>query len=198
MLAGPARPDADPCIPHRGQKCCVIAAARVLPPRTNGSSQFDKMAVDCFHRCRLGAVTVVRTMPDQPAPDAVVLRLRPMGEVAALIRQAEKSARRSDGKRHHSLSVWADAAHDGESRQQVIERLLDVTKLVGMAAEKNRHYWFCSTATEITTMGFHFEKDDYPGEPPEHYSVVLGDPPTEADVERFISAFNREQRRDLP
>ena len=42
--------------------------------------------------------------------------------------------------------------------------------------------------------GFTFEKDEYDGEPEEHYSVVLGDSPTLEDAKRFVAAFTKERR----
>ena len=39
-----------------------------------------------------------------------------------------------------------------------------------------------------------FVKDNYDGEPESHYSVILGDPPTLEDVERFLVPFTKERR----
>lgn len=53
---------------------------------------------------------------------------------------------------------------------------------------------WCTTAQKLLDLGFSFEKDGYDGEPNEHYSVILGDPPTLEDAERFVSAFTKERR----
>jgi len=43
-----------------------------------------------------------------------------------VLERAAQDARRSDGKGHHTASVWADRARRGETREQLIDRLLAV------------------------------------------------------------------------
>lgn len=133
-------------------------------------------------------------MPSEPDPNALVLRFRPMS-AERLVARAAQDARRSDGKGHHTASVWVAAQRPGEDRSDVVLRLLALTELYGVNPQTNPDFWFCSTASQITELGFRFEKDEYTGEPEEHYSVVLGDPPTEEDAQRFVSAFTKERRR---
>lgn len=132
-------------------------------------------------------------MSNAPQPNAVVLRFTPMSPQGVL-KRAALDARRSDGKGHHTASVWADHAREGETREQVIARLLAATELHGLDPARNPHLWWCSSAQELLDEQFAFEKDEYPGEPPEHYSVILGYPPTLEDTERFVAAFKKERR----
>ncbi|BBZ22145.1 hypothetical protein MHIB_05630 [Mycolicibacter hiberniae] len=76
----------------------------------------------------------------------------------------------------------------------MVARLLAATELHGLCPERNLHLWWCSSARTLTELGFSFEKDRYAGEPEEHYSVVLGHPPTMEDAERFVAAFTKERR----
>ena len=76
----------------------------------------------------------------------------------------------------------------------MIRRLLAATELNGLHAERNPHLWWCSSAQKIVEGRFVFEKDEYDGEPAEHYSVVLGDPPTLEDAQRFVGLFTKEGR----
>lgn len=64
----------------------------------------------------------------------------------------------------------------------------------GLAAHRNPHYWWCTTAQELLDLGFSFVKDGYRDEPEAHYSVVLGAPPTLEDADRFVAAFTKERR----
>ncbi|MGV9710871.1 hypothetical protein ACWDTI_09425 [Gordonia sp. NPDC003424] len=74
-------------------------------------------------------------------------------------------------------------------------RLLEAAELGGLDAARNPKYWVCTSARELLDRGFTFEKDDYPDEPKEHYSVVLSAAePTFEDAERFIEAFELERR----
>jgi hypothetical protein len=132
-------------------------------------------------------------VPNEPHPEAVVIRFTPMSPQGVLHR-AELGARRSDGKGHHTASVWADRARPGETREQVIVRLLAVTELHGLDPARNPHLWWCSSAQKLLAERFTFEKDGYDGEPDEHYSVILGYPPTLGDAERFVAAFTKERR----
>lgn len=90
--------------------------------------------------------------------------------------------------------MWADHARDNETRETLIARLLDVTEINGFDAKRNKKYWWCSSAAELIALGFSFIKDEYPGEPEEHYSVVLGQSPTMDDAQRFVDAFRMEKR----
>ena len=132
-------------------------------------------------------------MPNAPSPDAVVLRFSPMS-ANGILHRATLDARRSDGKGHFTASVWSDHAHADETIDDVITRLLRATELHGLIAHRNPHYWWCTTAHTLLDRGFEFEKDEYDGEPDEHYSVILGDPPTLEDTERFVTAFIKERR----
>ena len=77
-------------------------------------------------------------MPTEPHPDSVVLRFRPMSDLQRLLDRAAQDARRTGSKGHHTASVWADAAHDGEDRDALIERLLQATELHGVNPQTNR------------------------------------------------------------
>ncbi|BBZ38738.1 hypothetical protein MCNS_18010 [Mycobacterium conspicuum] len=113
-----------------------------------------------------------------------------------LLNRAALDARRTDGKGHHTASVWADRPRPGETREDVIRRLLEATELHGLDPARNPHLWSCTSAQKLLDEGFSFEKDEYEGEPDEHYSVVLGDPPTLEDTTRFAEAFTKERRPD--
>jgi hypothetical protein len=132
-------------------------------------------------------------VPDEPRADAVVLRFSPMSPQGVLDRAA-KDARRSEGNGHHTASVWADHARPGEEREQVLARILDATELHGLDPARNPSLWWCSSAQELLDRSFTFEKDHYDGEPEQHYSVVLGYPPTLEDAQRFVEAFTKERR----
>lgn len=111
-----------------------------------------------------------------------------------VLKRAELDARRSTGKGHYTASVWADHARPGETREQVITRLLEVTQLHGLDPARNPHLWWCSSAQRLLDDGFAFEKDEEDGEADEHYSVILGSPPTLVDTKRFVAAFTKERR----
>jgi hypothetical protein len=111
-----------------------------------------------------------------------------------VLKRAELDARRSTGKGHHTASVWADRARPGETREEVIARLLAVTELHGLDPARNTHLWWCSSAQKLLAEGFTFEKDEEDGEADEHYSVILGYPPTLDDAKRFVAAFTKERR----
>ncbi len=132
-------------------------------------------------------------MDDAPRPDAVVLRFTPMS-AEGVLKRAGLDARRPEGKGHYTASVWADHAAEGETEADVVARLLAASELHGLAADNNRKYWMCSTAQKLFDQGFTFEKDDYPDEPREHYSVVLGDSPGIEDAQRFVGEFSKEVR----
>lgn len=134
-------------------------------------------------------------MPNEPHAEALVIRFTPMSAQGVLDRAA-KDARRSDGNGHHTASVWADHAEPGEDRQALIRRILAVTELRGLDPARNPHLWWCASARQIRDEGFIFEKDGDADEPEAHYSVVLGDPPTLEDAERFVTLFIKERRPD--
>jgi hypothetical protein len=127
-------------------------------------------------------------VPNTPPDDAVVLRFRPMSAKGVLDR-AITEADRSEGKHLHAVSVWADNANAGETREQLIARLLAASQ---MQAANNAYYWQCSTAEELVRRRFTFDKDGDDDEPDVHYVVVLGDSPTIEDAERFVEAFSKE------
>jgi hypothetical protein len=111
-----------------------------------------------------------------------------------VLNRANKDARRSDGNGHHTASVWADQAAEGEDRASLIGRILADTELHGLDPAKNTHLWWCASARAIVDAGFVFEKDGNADESESHYSVVLGDPPTLEDAERFVTLFTKERR----
>ncbi|MGA7134015.1 MAG: hypothetical protein WBZ15_17030 [Mycobacterium sp.] len=127
-------------------------------------------------------------MPNTPPSDAVVLRFRPMSPQGVLDR-AITEADRSEGKRLYAVSVWADNTNPGETREQLIARLLAASE---MRAASNAYYWECSTAQELVRRRFTFDKDGDDDEPEVHYVVVLGEPPTLDDAQRFVEAFTKE------
>ncbi len=132
--------------------------------------------------------TILCTVPETPPSDAIVLRFRPMSAQGVLDR-AIAEADRSEGKHLHAVSVWADHARPGETREQLIDRLLAASD---MQAANNPYYWQCSTAEELVRGGFTFDKDGDDDEPDVHYVVVLGDSPTIEDAKRFVGAFTKE------
>jgi hypothetical protein len=132
-------------------------------------------------------------MPDSPRPEAVVIRFTPVTAERVLAR-ARQDARRSDGKGKFTASVFADHARGDETREDVIRRLLEASELQGIAPERNPNYWRCSTAQELLDRGLTFDKDEYPGELLEHYSVILGENPQLEDAQRFLDAFTKEKR----
>jgi hypothetical protein len=133
-------------------------------------------------------VTILCTVPNTPPDDAVVLRFRPMSAQGVLDR-AIAEADRSEGNHLHAVSVWADHLSPGETREQLIDRLIAASK---MRAANNPYYWECSTAEELVRKGFTFDKDGDEDEPDVHYVVVLGDTPTIEDANRFVGAFTKE------
>jgi len=150
------------------------------------------------HRRRVetGLAEILRkllSMLEGPPRQAVVIRFTPV-KAESILERAKKDARRPEGKGHHTASVWADVEHTDETRDDLIHRLLELTELHGLITEKNPRYWVCTSAGELYDLNFKFEKDGYPGEPDEHYSVVLGNPPDLADAERFLSVFRKEER----
>jgi hypothetical protein len=89
------------------------------------------------------------------------------------------------------LSVFADEPREGESRLDVLRRLVRDAGLARIQIESERNA-ICWTATvgDVQDLGFVVSKEGYPGEPESHYSIDLG--PTEPDrelVERLLTAF---------
>jgi hypothetical protein len=75
-----------------------------------------------------------------------------------VLERAGQDARRSDRKGHHTASVWADVARSGETRDQLIDRLLAISELHGVVAANNPDYWHCSTVQALTHLDFAFER----------------------------------------
>jgi hypothetical protein len=111
--------------------------------------------------------------------------MSPQGVLDRAITEAD----RSEGKHLPAVSVWADNANAGETREQLINRLLAASE---MQAANNPYYWQCSTAEELIRRGFTFDKDGDDDEPEVHYVVVLGNSPTIDDAKRFVTAFTKE------
>lgn len=130
-------------------------------------------------------------MPADVPRDAVVIRFRPT---------APEDVLRSAGKWFrftgiYGLSVFADGAHEGESDEDVIERLLKASEMSNIDPMKNKKYYVCTKAGNIMDAGFSFDKDGDDDERPEHYTVDMGEQPTLEVVERFLEAFDIERRR---
>ena len=83
-------------------------------------------------------------------------------------------------------------SHFAVQNEAVIARLLDA-QMHGLDAARNPHLWWCSSAQTLLDERFVFEKDDEDGEADEHYSVILGNPPTLEDAKRFVQAFTKEE-----
>jgi hypothetical protein len=116
--------------------------------------------------------------------DAVVVRFRPT-DPEKVLEWARKEFRRTG---HYRLSVFADARRGDEDDAAVIQRLLEVSELVGLDASRNPRYYVCATS-DLQALNFAFYKDEDDDEPEEHYSVDLGEDPTVEDVVRFLGPF---------
>ena len=125
------------------------------------------------------------------SPDAIVIRFRPT-DPASVLGWAEKEFRRSQ---RHRLSVFVGLKAEGQTDDDVYRILLQASELAGISATGNPKFFVCTFASELAEAGFAFYKDDYPGEPEEHYSVDLGASPTVKDVERFLTPFSIVERR---
>ncbi|MGV8874265.1 MAG: hypothetical protein ACOH2Q_17155 [Rhodococcus sp. (in: high G+C Gram-positive bacteria)] len=132
-------------------------------------------------------------MAESPNSDALVIRFKPM-QPEAVLRRAALDARRIDGPGEHTASVWCAVRADDESEEQARRRVLQVTADNGLNADKNKKFWVCTYVRELRDRGFVFIKDGYEGEPEAHFSVILGNPPTLDDVERFIEPFHGMER----
>jgi hypothetical protein len=126
--------------------------------------------------------------PELPPEDAFVVRFNPV-QPEAVLRKVRLEARRAG---HHGASVFADSAKDGETEDDVIDRLLGAAELSHISDV--RRYHLCAPAAELRARGFKFIKDQYDGELDEHYCVVLGDDPNEDDVALFLDAFEPRRR----
>lgn len=146
-------------------------------------------------------------MPEHPPREALVLRFPPGGpDHVKKLRQEAKYVHRHHAKRvgktepWYRLSVWADVAAPDEPRTELMQRLVRAAGLgrVQVDDERNSVFWWAE-AGDIYDAGFTFKKDEEPGEPPEHYSVDLGDEPSREDVERFANTFHGpEKTKEVP
>ncbi len=119
------------------------------------------------------------------------------------VRKEAKWAHRVHEKRGgvgpwYRLSVWADAARVGETKDELKLRLVRAAGLGGISLADVRNSAFYTTkAQELLTRGFAFKKDGYPGEPWEHYSIDLGpEEPSRERVEEFVGCFEGPERRE--
>lgn len=126
------------------------------------------------------------SLPD----DTIVIRFPP-ATASGVLKRARLAAAAGHG---HVASVFAALPRDGESEQQVIDRLVETAGLSGINLERNRKVYVCTRAGKITGAGLTFVKDGYDGEVPEHYSVDLGDQATEEDAQRFLGTFDEGRR----
>lgn len=117
--------------------------------------------------------------------DALVIRFVPV-EPKHLLRHITKVYRRY-GVNH--ASVFADSQRQGETRDDLIARLLNAAELSGISASLNETFWYCSAASDLLDDGFCFVKDGYDGELDEHYSIDLGNSPTIQDTEKLAAHF---------
>ena len=75
---------------------------------------------------------------------------------------------------HHRLSVFADVPQCDESEEShLLARLIEAAGYEGVNLETNKWFFVCQ-ASALLRHGFAFEKDGYPNERPEHYSVNIG------------------------
>jgi hypothetical protein len=130
-------------------------------------------------------------VPNGPDREALVIRLRPIADPAAVLRAAER-AYRDHG--HHHLSVFADIARGAESEEDLINRLLDAAELSNILRSNNPKFWFCQRAGELLDDGFVFVKNEYDGEASEHWSIDLGNAPSLQDTERLAAHFPESRR----
>jgi len=125
-----------------------------------------------------------------PDPNAMVLRFRPT-QPEAVLTSAQKEFRNSG---RWLVSVWVDAAREGEAEADVILRLLAASEIGGMEAANNPRYYVCASAQELIDRGFAFVKDGYDEEPELHFSVDMGPDPDIETVERFLEPFTAARR----
>lgn len=127
-----------------------------------------------------------------PNPNALVLRFSPTSPKAVLER-AERAFRESG---RWLVSVWMDAAREGEGQDEVVRRLLEASAVGGIQAANNQKYYLCTSAKELTTRGFTFVKDGYDGEPELHCSVDIGTEPDLETAGRSLKPFTAARRTD--
>lgn len=127
---------------------------------------------------------------DQPAWGAIVLRFPPGGadQLKAIVKEAKYTSRHFG--QGYRLSVWASEPKPGETMEETLVRLVRAAGLgdLKVGDERNSRLWWAHAST-LYDAGFGIGKDRYPGEPPEHYSVLLGDEATRAVVEKFVQCF---------
>jgi hypothetical protein len=124
--------------------------------------------------------------------EAIVIRFRPT-DPERVLQSAEKEARRTSGR--FGLSVFAAAACEGESSQDVIRRLLKASELGGIDPRSHPKYFVCARAEQVLNMGFTFWKDGDDDEVAEHYTVNLGAELSLEVVGRFLEVFGPGVRR---
>ena len=132
-------------------------------------------------------------MPEEVPEDALVVRFKPVDPHSVYARAAREHRRVN----RYAISVFADGHRPGEMDEDVIRRLLAASELAGLDPSRNRKYWLCAAASELTERGFFFFKDGDEGEVPEHFSVDLGRSPTISDVERFLEVVRTNETREL-
>jgi hypothetical protein len=125
-------------------------------------------------------------MQVQIPEEALVIRFRPT-DPDRVLASAAKEYRRTG---HYRLSVFAGAPAPGEDEAMLQDRLLRAAELDGIDLAKQPKYFVCTQAGMLLKGGFTFWKyDDDPSEPPDHYSVDLGEEPALRDVTRFLEPF---------
>jgi hypothetical protein len=129
-------------------------------------------------------------MEAHPDDDAMLIRFRPT-DPDAVLAVAQKEYRRTG---RFGLSVFAGVKAEGESDDQLRERILRATE-IQIDVDGNPKYWLCERARELSALGFTFYKDGDAAEIEEHYSVDLGSEITKDDVIRFLEAFEKQERR---
>jgi hypothetical protein len=122
--------------------------------------------------------------------DALVIRFRPT-DPAAVLNWASKEYRRTG---YYRLSVFATPVVSGETAEQAVTRLLKASELSGIDPRGNPRYFVCTRAATLRAGGFTFWKDGEDDEVEEHYSIDLGERPSEDDVRRFLAAFDQRAR----
>ncbi|SDR76340.1 hypothetical protein SAMN04488570_0304 [Nocardioides scoriae] len=130
------------------------------------------------------------------AADAVVIRFAPTS-TEAVLKRARMEFRRAQ---HYGLSVFADSARPGESRDQLIARLLDDSQLAGIDPLNNKKYYVCAKAGNLVDSGFVLVKDgseEGEAELPTHYCVNLGEEdPSVAIAATFLAQFDGPEKRE--
>jgi len=124
---------------------------------------------------------------------ALVIRFRPTAPDRVLA-SALKEYRRAD---HYGCSVFADVQRPDETEADLIARLLAEAELDGIDPTSHPKFFVCGEADRLLEQGFVFMKDGGTDEMEHHYCVSLGkNQPDEATAERFLSAFDRTEKRN--